>query len=135
MDWWRWILERAVKRAKWPGKATVWFVAYRSTLPKSARLFRFLNLSPPCAANAARASSTGVLFAVIGGGAGIVLAAAAPLPLDFASGAWANAAEVHRNKTTSVRAYLFMVDSLSFQNPERKHGGSALKLRLGSARC
>jgi len=37
------------------------------------RSVRFLNLSPPCAARAARASSSGVLFAVIAGGAVIVL--------------------------------------------------------------
>src|SRR5438128_9815189 len=41
-------------------------------------LFTFLNLSPPCAARAARASSTGVLFAVIAivvGAAGVVAVA------------------------------------------------------------
>src|SRR6266853_3671774 len=72
-------------------------------------LFRFLNLSPPCAASAARASSIGVVLAVIAGGAGIVLVeAAAAAPLDFADlGSWAMAAELIRSRT-SVGAYLFM---------------------------
>src|SRR5258708_32934153 len=75
-------------------------------------LFRFLNLSPPCAVSAARASSIGVVLAVIAGGAGIVLDAAVAAPLDFtAPGPWAMAAELIRTRT-SVGAYLFMAGLL-----------------------
>jgi hypothetical protein len=75
-------------------------------------LFRFLNLSPPCAANAARASSIGVEAAVITGAAGIAFDAAVAAPLDFAaSGTWAMAAELIRSKKRTG-AYLFMVGFL-----------------------
>src|SRR6266704_3498523 len=75
-------------------------------------LLRFLNLSPPCAISAARASSIGVVLAVIAGGAGIVVDAAAAAPLDFAaSGRWAMAAKLIRSKT-SVGANLFIAGFL-----------------------
>jgi hypothetical protein len=65
-------------------------------------LFRFLNLSPPCAAKAARASSIGVLFAVIAGaeiGPGVVIVVD---PLGIAEGCWAGARAAIESKTTSV---------------------------------
>src|SRR5712692_3055236 len=81
-------------------------------------LFRFLNLSPPCAAKAARASSSGVLFGVIAGGATIELVAGVFEGLGLtAPGVWASAAMQSRNKTTSVGAYLFIEDFLSVTEP------------------
>jgi hypothetical protein len=48
-----------------PGTACEEFGAYSSTSPISTRLFKFLNLSPPWAARAARAKSIGALAALI----------------------------------------------------------------------
>src|ERR1700704_3976195 len=74
-------------------------------------LFRFLNLSPPCAMSASRASSSGVVAAVMAGGAAIVLVATA-VPLDFvAPGPWAITAALNRSKT-SVGVYFFMAGVL-----------------------
>src|SRR5882724_11613309 len=69
-------------------------------------LFRCLNFSPPCAANAARASSIAVELAEIDGAAGIEFESDAAEPLDFA-GAWANAVALSRSKT-SVGVFFFM---------------------------
>src|SRR5882762_9424216 len=101
-------------------------------------LFRFLNLSPPCAISAARASSIGVVLAVIAGGAGIVLDAAGAAPLDFAApGPWAMAAELIRTRT-SVGAYLFMAGFLPRSKIEtgphsytpRRREGSEIKSQV-----
>src|SRR6267154_2316704 len=101
-------LSPAVTMTNLPGIDAALFGAKRSAEPISIMLFRFLNLSPPCAASAARASSIGVVLAVIAGGAGIVLVEAAAAPLDFAElGSCAIAAELIRSRT-SVGAYLFM---------------------------
>src|SRR6266404_873444 len=105
-------LSPAVSMTNLPGIDEALFGAYRSAEPISIILFRFLNLSPPCAANAARASSIGVEAAVITGAAGIAFDAAVAAPLDFAaSGPWATAAELIRSKTKSG-AYLFIAGFL-----------------------
>ncbi len=82
-------------------------------MPVSIVLFTFLNLSPPWAASAARASSNGVLFAVIAGAAAIVfVAGVAVAELDLAaSGPWANAAAQNTIRNTGVGRYLFIMDS------------------------
>src|SRR6266850_3135790 len=105
-------LSPAVTMTNLPGIDAALFGGYRSAEPISIMLFRFLNLSPPCAVSAARASSIGVVLAVMAAGAGIVLDAAVAAPLDFAaSGPWAIAAELISSRT-SVGAYLFMAGFL-----------------------
>src|SRR2546423_8323171 len=105
-------LSPTVTMAKAPGIDCDWLGAYRLALPIIVVLFRFLNLSPPIAAKAARASSTGVLLSVIAGGAGIVLVTAAA-PFDLAaSGVWANEGDMIRRNRISVKAHFFITDSL-----------------------
>ncbi len=55
----------AVTMMKFPGRGCVEFGAYKSTEPRRMILFTVLNLSPPCAASAARARSSGAVVAVI----------------------------------------------------------------------
>src|SRR5438552_599872 len=70
-------------------------------------LLRFLNLSPPCAIRAARASSRGFVSAVIAGAAGIELDTALAAPLDFAaSGDWPKAVADPIRSRISVGANL-----------------------------
>src|SRR2546425_6259591 len=101
----------AVTSANFPGIDCALVGPYRSTLPKRTMLLRFLNLSPPCAARAARASSRGVLVAVIAGAALIVLVEL--VGVGFAAfGPWAITAVLSKNvRTASVDALLFMADS------------------------
>src|SRR5712692_2397899 len=106
-------LSPAVTITNLPGTDCALFGAKRFAEPISIMLFRFLNLSPPCAASAARASSSGVLFAVIAGAAAIALdAGVEALLLDFAaSGPWAIAAAQSRIRNTGIGRYLFIKDS------------------------
>src|SRR5262249_28588351 len=82
-------------------------------------LLRFLNLSPPCAASAAAASSVGVLFAVIAGVAGADFATAGA-PFDLPGSALlANAVEHRVRKTTretAAGAYRFMLGPSDYRN-------------------
>src|SRR6266536_5420430 len=74
-------------------------------------LFIFLNLSPPWAARAARASSIGVLFAVIVTAAEGALAVVVPAVVEAAgltaAGSWAIAALVI-NERVRTRKYFFI---------------------------
>src|SRR5258706_11619579 len=102
-------LSPAVTITNFPGIDEVLLGAYRTAEPTSIILFKFLNLSPPWATRAARASSSGVVVVVIGGGAGIVETGVLfELP---ASGAWAIGGEVIKSKT-SVEVKLFMAGLL-----------------------
>src|SRR6266536_2842502 len=106
-------LSPTVTIANVPGIDCDWLGAYRFALPIIVVLLRFLNLSPPIAVKAARASSTGVLLSVIAGGAGMVLVSLEVLPLVLAaSGVWANEGDMIRKNMISVRAYGFIADSL-----------------------
>src|ERR1041385_6759769 len=74
-------LSFAVRIENAPGIDCGLFGGYRETEPRSIMFCTLRNFSPPCAVNAAFASSTGVLSAVIttAGGAAAVVAAGAEL--------------------------------------------------------
>src|SRR6266568_3988145 len=88
-------------------------------------LFIFLNLSPPWAASAARASSIGVLFAVIVTAAEAALAVVVPAVVEAAgltaAGSWAIAALVI-NERVRTRKYFFISNppQIKVQSPRSK---------------
>src|SRR6185503_20470815 len=98
--------------------------------------FRFLNFSPPCAAKAARASSTGVVSAVIAGGAGIVLAVLLGEPLAAGAATVALCAKVtpaEMTKRKSDGASFFISGSFGTEECEanllkRRHRGNCSDL-------
>src|SRR4029450_13231691 len=125
----------AVIRENFPGTAWALFGAYRSTLPYSHMFFRFVNVSPPCAAKAARASSIGVELAVIAGGGVIPFVAGDGVPLvegAMPPALWAPAMPALKIRIRSDGASFFIGEAPSVSEPEAAATGSAyMRLAFG----